>query len=274
MKPFDVIDFLVTKKPFRVVYEPNRKALKTDVQLTQKALAAYYPKDRYASHKTKSTDLVSRVYSYVKSQNIQTKLGWINKRAPKGILLDYGAGNGSFATAAQKKGWSVDVYEPSATTRKDLENRKLNRIYSLPKENTYDVITLWHVFEHLPEPEEALSAFYNALKPGGTLVLAVPNIDAWDAHHYGPFWAAYDVPRHLWHYNKESILHLSKQAGFYPVGINNMFWDAFYIALLSEKHTNSFSPWILATIKGAYSNLVGWKKKNTSALTFFLNKPK
>ena len=274
MKPFEVIDFLVSKKTFRVVYDPKRKALKTDVQLSQKELAAYYPKDSYASHKSKSTDFLSQVYLWVKNQNNKTKLRWIGRRVAKGKLLDYGAGNGSFAAAAQKRGWSVDVYEPATTTAETLAENKLNTITTLPATSTYDVITLWHVFEHLPKPEHALLTFFNALKPGGTLVLAVPNTDAWDAKHYGPFWAAYDVPRHLWHYNKESILHLTKQAGFLPIQIMNMFWDVYYIALLSEKHSNSFAPWIKAIFKGTYSNLVGWNKKNSSALTFFLQKPK
>ena len=273
MKPFQVTDFLISNESFELVYDTKRRAWKTNPQLAQEDLAAYYPKEKYASHQTKGSDFFSKSYLWVKQRNNKTKLRLLNRHLAVGSLLDYGAGNGSFALAAKQKGWAVDVFEPSANTHKQLQQMKLSQQYSLV-DSSYDVITLWHVFEHLPHPEKALAAFYAALKPGGILALAVPNTDAWDSKHYGTFWAAYDVPRHMWHYNKESIRQLALEAGFHFRELRPMFWDAFYICLLSEKNKKAKGRWVKGLIKGAYSNLLGWRNNNTSALTFLLQKPK
>lgn len=273
MKPFQVTDFLTSNETFELVYDVKKKAWKTSPQLAQKELATYYPKEKYTSHQAKGTDFFSKIYLWVKQRNNKTKLRLLKRHLAVGALLDYGAGNGSFALAAKQEGWAVDVFEPSANTHKQLQQLNLSQQHSLV-DSSYDAITLWHVFEHLPEPEKALSAFYAALKPGGILALAVPNTDAWDTQHYGAFWAAYDVPRHLWHYNKQSICLLAADTGFHLREIRPMFWDAFYICLLSEKNKKSKSHWVKGFLKGAYSNLLGWRNKNTSALTFLLQKPK
>jgi predicted SAM-dependent methyltransferase len=189
-------------------------------------------------------------------------------------MLDYGTGNGDFALAAQQQGWHADVYETSQNALDILKQRQLSVVAKPLQANHYDVITLWHVFEHINDPKEALDSFFTALKPGGVLVLAVPNADSWDAKHYKSFWAAYDVPRHRWHYNKFAITLLGRQAGFELLSTKNMYWDAFYIALLSEKYRNANAPWLKALSKGLFANLKGWGTTNASSLAFFLQKPK
>jgi SAM-dependent methyltransferase len=189
-------------------------------------------------------------------------------------MLDYGTGNGDFALAAQQLGWHVDVYETSQNALDILKQRQLSVVAQPLQANRYDVITLWHVFEHINDPKEALDSFFTALKPGGVLVLAVPNADSWDAKHYKSFWAAYDVPRHRWQYNKYAITFLGRHAGFELLSTKNMYWDAFYIALLSEKYRNAKAPWLKALCKGLFANFKGSGTTNTSSLSFFLQKPK
>ena len=273
VKPFDVVDHLVSKASFRLTFDNKRKAWKTLPELSEESLQLYYPNDTYASHIDKATDVKSLVYMWIKKRNIKKKLSWIRAFSSQGNLLDFGAGNGAFALEAKKTGWHVSVYDASTVAKTLLTQKKLDTV-NLPLTDSYDVITLWHVFEHLPNPEEQLKMFYKALAPGGVLVLALPNYESWDAKHYGAGWAAYDVPRHLWHYNKEAIAMMADEAGFNQVRIHNMFWDAFYISLLSEKYRKSTFAWFLAFFKGLYSNLLGWNKKNTSSLSFILQKPK
>lgn len=274
MKPIIVKDHLVSHETFKIVYDCDLGAWKTSPCLSESKLKAYYPKEGYLSHADKANSLKDSLYLWVKARNIQTKLAWIpiNRTHPK--LLDFGAGNGAFALAAQAKGWDVHTQEFSESASESLKKKGLKSIDVSEQKDVYGVITLWHVFEHLPNPDRQLTTFFNALTPGGILVIAVPNIDAWDAKHYGSQWAAYDVPRHLWHYNKSAIAQLAYNAGFKVLKTHNMYWDAFYISLLSEQYRQSKYPWIKAFFKGIVSNFFGWSNKNTSSLTFILQKPK
>lgn len=274
MKPISVKDHLVSKKTFHIVFDSGVGAWRTTPQPSQKELKAYYPKEGYLSHTDNAQGLKDRLYLWVKNKNIQTKLRWIAVQSNRPKILDFGAGNGAFALAAQAKGWHVCTQEFSDDVLLSLKAKGLKAVDVSQQKDAFDAITLWHVFEHLPNPKAQLATFYNALTPGGILVLALPNINAWDARHFGAQWAAYDVPRHLWHYNKTAIAQLAKDAGFHLVKTHNMFWDAFYISLLSEQYRQSKCAWIHAIIKGSLSNLLGWRKKNTSALTFILQKLK
>ena len=274
MKPLPVIDHLVSKSSFDLVLDKETTALKTTPELSEAELEHYYPKTGYASHQTRANSFKSKVYAWVKRSNIKSKLNRIRQYATKGHMLDYGAGNGDFALAAEQAGWQVVVYETSLGAIETLKQRQLFVVAKPLQENQFDVITLWHVFEHINRPEEALASFYKSLKPGGVLALAVPNTASWDAKHYKSFWAAYDVPRHRWHYNKHAISLLGRKAGFELLTTKNMYWDAFYVSLLSEQYRNAKAPWVKALYKGCFANLKGWQTTNTSSLTFFLQKPK
>ena len=274
MKPFQVKDFLVSKELFSLRYDRGLNAWQTTPELSSETLQEYYPKQDYLSHTNNAKNTKERLYLWVKKQNIKTKLRWVSVLHNKGKLLDYGAGNGAFVQAAQAKGWKTYAFDFSETAKRQLTKKGINQINEVRQNDNYDVITLWHVFEHLPNPQQQLKRFYEALLPGGILALAIPNHSSWDAKHYGLHWAAYDVPRHLWHYNKSSISALGCRAGFRVLKIRNMFWDAFYISLLSEQYKNSQVAWPKAIVKGLYSNLVGWRKRNTSAITIILQKPK
>jgi 2-polyprenyl-3-methyl-5-hydroxy-6-metoxy-1,4-benzoquinol methylase len=214
VKQLTVIDHLVSKASFDLVLDKESTALKTIPELTEPELQKYYPKTGYASHQIEANNLRSKIYARIKRMNFRTKHNWIRKYATKGHMLDYGTGNGDFAIVAQQQGWHVDVYETSQNALDILKQRQLSVVAQPLQASHYDVITLWHAFEHINIPKAALDSFFTALRPGGLLVLAVPNTDSWDAKHYNSSWAAYDVPRHRWHYNKYAITFLGRQAGF------------------------------------------------------------
>ena len=274
MKPLRIKDFLVSKETFLLKHDATINAWQTTPEILPEVLEKYYPKEAYLSHTDQAKDLKAKMFLWIKKKNIQTKLHWISKSRSKGKLLDFGAGNGAFAQAAQAKGWDVFAFEFSEKAKSLLTQKGIRQISESLQKNTFDTITLWHVFEHLPNPQQQLKRFYEAIVPVGTLVLAIPNHNSWDAKHYGSYWAAYDVPRHLWHYNRTSITRLAHEAGFNVLKTHNMYWDAFYIALLSEQYRKGSFAWSKAFFKGLYSNLVGWRKNNTSSLTFILQKLK
>ena len=274
MKPIKIKDFLVTNDIFLLKYNVAIKAWQTTPTLSSEALQKYYPTKDYLSHADKPRGFKASVYMWVKKLNIKRKLKWISKVHERGKLLDFGAGNGAFVQIAKQNGWNAFGYEFSNTAQNILTKKGIKQIVEIRPSDSYDVITLWHVFEHLPNPRQQINLFYEGLAPGGILVLAVPNHNSWDAKHYRGYWAAYDVPRHLWHYDKSSIIRLAQEAGFKILKTHNMFWDAFYIALLSEQYKKSKCTWLLGFFKGLYSNIIGWRQKNTSSLTFILQKPK
>lgn len=274
MKPLKIIDHLVSKEVFKLEYSERLQAWETTPFHDEKELLRFYPPNNYTSHVTKPKNLIEIIYVSIRSLNIKLKLGWINKYRRNKKLLDYGAGNGAFAQAAKQQGWDVSVFETSPKALKRLRDSNLKTLNPLEIKTKYDVITLWHVFEHLNFPEKALAQFSELLNTGGVLVLALPNTDSWDSNYYKSKWAAFDVPRHRWHYNKRAIKSIAVNNGFELVEIKNMYWDGFYISLLSEKHSLSSLPWLKAFFVGFYSNLKGMCSKNTSSLTFILKKAK
>ena len=149
MKRLSVIDHLVSKSSFDLVLDAETTALKTTPELTESELQKYYPKSGYASHDTNTNSIKSKIYAWIKWINMRTKLRWIHQYTTKGQLLDYGSGNGDFAQAAQKLGWDVSVFETSPNALEILKQRQLNVIAKPLQSNQHDVITLWHVFEHI-----------------------------------------------------------------------------------------------------------------------------
>ena len=223
-------------------------------------------------YKTKPKSLFDVIYGLARKRNNSLKIRQINKRKSKGNMLDYGAGVGSFADHAKRKGWSVEAFETDTDCKKTLKERKITIVDEKLCKNRYDVITMWHVLEHLQNPKKILEKLYNSLKPTGRVFIAIPNHSSWDAQHYKENWAAFDVPRHIWHYNKNSFHKLIKQTGFTIEKTSPMLIDAFYISIISEKHCKSSFPFLKGTIKGFYSNLKGMMNNNTSSLLFCLKK--
>ncbi|MCH6233859.1 class I SAM-dependent methyltransferase [Aquiflexum sp. AIY15W] len=198
----------------------------------------------------------------------------------KGLLLDIGCGTGYFLLAAKQNGWKTWGIEPNDTARKIASGKKLKVSETLDdykKSKKFDAISLYHVLEHIHDLRKSGKKIINLLKDNGTLFIAVPNIESYDAKAYGTNWAAFDVPRHLYHFNQETIRAFAEEMGLQIVGIEPQKFDSYYVSLLSENfqnaNSNKFIKMINAFVTGYKSN--NWAKKNNnnySSLLFILKK--
>jgi SAM-dependent methyltransferase len=195
----------------------------------------------------------------------------------KGSVLDYGCGTGDFLTACKKKGFLIQGIEPNELARNQARNQtqvKINSdISDLSKEHKVDIITLWHVLEHVPNPKETLEQLKTHLKPGGHIIIAVPNRDSYDAKIYKEHWAAYDVPRHLFHFNQLNIKYLGKELKLKYIKTIPQYFDAYYVSMLSEKYLKKGSSFVRGMLSGLKSN--SWASKNDgnySSLIYVLRK--
>ncbi len=210
------------------------------------AMSHYYESDDYISHSDTSKGLSNKLYRLVRHIMLRRKTDLIRKNTglEKGTLLDTGCGTGYFAGAMKKAGWLVTGIEINEKARQYAASRfglnviKPEQISSLASES-FDCITLWHVLEHFHNPFKYFSEFSRLLKPGGLCLVALPNCSSYDAKHFGQFWAAYDVPRHLWHFEPASFDHFLEKVGFRCEEITNLPFDVFYISILSEKYKGS-----------------------------------
>jgi 2-polyprenyl-3-methyl-5-hydroxy-6-metoxy-1,4-benzoquinol methylase len=172
-------------------------------------------------------------------------------------LLDIGAGTGDFLIEAKKRGWITTGIEPSDKAKSIAKQKGVvfSEGLSAIQNHSQDVITMWHVLEHVPDVEAQIKELKRILKPDGVLIVAVPNFNSYDAKHYGAYWAAYDVPRHLWHFSKTAIKKLFAAEKMDLIKIAPMKFDSFYVSLLSEKYKTGKMNFIGGFLTGLRSNL-------------------
>jgi len=241
-------------------------------------IGKYYQSGDYISHSNTSKGLVNKLYHTVRSFTLQSKKKLVEKNSINGNLLDIGAGTGAFASTMKKAGWNVTALEPDANARtnakKDfnIELQPLDDLFNLPSKS-FDVITLWHVLEHVHALHKYLHTFHDLLKENGTLVIAVPNYTSYDAGQYAANWAAYDVPRHLYHFSPESMKLLLNTHNFKLLQQKPMWFDSFYVSLLSEKYVSGKNNFIKAFSRGVASNFktIG-KPSNCSSIIYIAKK--
>ncbi len=273
-------DETVSKEYFEIWQCNNCKLRFTQDVPDEKSIGSYYQSSAYISHSNTSKGLVNKLYHTVRSFTLQSKRKLIEKSSSKkkGNLLDIGAGTGAFASTLKNRGWNVTALEPDETARanalKDfgIELQPTENLFSLqPK--TFDVITLWHVLEHVHHLHKYLDTFFSLLVDGGTLIIAVPNYTSYDAKTYAYNWAAYDVPRHLYHFSPESMQLLLNAHHFKSMQQKPMWFDSFYVSLLSEKYISGKSNFLKAFTNGAVSNLktLG-KPANCSSIIYIAKK--
>jgi 2-polyprenyl-3-methyl-5-hydroxy-6-metoxy-1,4-benzoquinol methylase len=268
-------------KEFFDIWQCNNCTLRfTQNVPDEKNIGRYYQSSAYISHSNTSQGIVNKLYHTVRSITLQSKRRLVEKSSGKktGSLLDVGAGTGAFASTLEKNGWNVTGLEPDETARTnakkgfDIELQSTENLSSLPQ-HTFDVITLWHVLEHVHKLHVYLDTFYSLLADNGTLIIAVPNYTSYDAEAYSENWAAYDVPRHLYHFSPESMGILLKAHQFKLAQQKPMWFDSFYVSLLSEKYASGKSGFLRAFAKGTLSNLnaVG-KPENCSSVIYIAKK--
>ena len=266
-------DYFHTQEEFELLYDSEYEMLITHPQ--PKDLAPYYNSDNYISHSDSKAGLLSSIYQLVKNYSLKRKLKLINSfNSSDNQLLDIGAGTGDFILEAKHNNWNVHGVEPNLNAQKKAAQKGLRLETSLTDLGTtkFDVITLWHVLEHLPNLSDQVKMITSLLKDNGTLVIAVPNFKSYDAQKYKSFWAAFDVPRHLWHFSRKSIHLLFDEYGLKVNQTKPMPFDAYYVSLLSEKYKFGKPNYLKAFYNGFVSNIKAISSKEHSSLIYVLNK--
>jgi 2-polyprenyl-3-methyl-5-hydroxy-6-metoxy-1,4-benzoquinol methylase len=272
-------DETVSNKYFEIWECANCKLRFTQDIPNEQNIGEYYKSSAYISHSNTAKGLVNKLYHAVRSFTLQSKKNLIQKSTNKqqGNLLDIGAGTGAFASTMKKNGWNVTALEPDETAR--INGKKDFDIDLLPSENlfklapnTFDVITLWHVLEHVHELHKYLDTFYSLLNDSGILIIAVPNYTSFDARIYSQTWAAYDVPRHLYHFSPQSMRTLLSKHKFNLVEQKPMWFDSFYVSLLSEKYKSGKSNLLKALINGFASNYKSLSKPGNCSSMIYISK--
>ena len=262
-------DFLVSGESFSICKVRDRDWLKTSP--IPEDLDPYYDSDEYLSHKDSARGLLATLYRWIKNFSTKRKIRLIQRYA-KGSksLLDIGAGTGDLLVAARKDGFQVAGVEPNSNARQLALKKGLHLNQQIDFDQSFQIITLWHVLEHFKEPGNQISRIKNSLKEDGTLFIAVPNYRSYDAEHYGEYWAAYDVPRHVWHFSRSAIKDLFEEHQMTIVETRPMPFDAYYISLMSEKYKHGKHRFFNALYRGWLSNMKARKSGEYSSLLYIL----
>lgn len=265
-------DYTATKETFNVSQCDNCNFLLTLPRPIDHT--PYYDSVDYISHSDTKRGIINRLYHLARNFNLKTKFKLVKKYAPGKIWLDYGSGHGAFLQFASQLGMQisgVEIHDGSRAHCQKLGYTVVAPSDYLNKHSSVDCITMWHVLEHVENLHEVFTQHHSNLTSKGTLIIAVPNPESKDAEIYQAHWAAYDVPRHLWHFKEKDIQHLAAQHNFEYVGKEPMLLDAFYISMLSEKYKNGNM--FRAIANGIISNLyAAFKSKNFSSQIYILRK--
>ena len=279
MKQYEAMkikDHSVSSESFTLVYDKERKMYHTSPKPSLEKLPSYYQSEDYISHTDGKRSLFEKLYQLVKGITLSRKQNLLKSYLPtKGSVLDIGTGTGDFPVYLKKANWNVQGIEPDPGAR-NLATKKGVTVASSLKEisGEFDIISMWHVLEHVYDLDEQLVWLKNHLEKNGFLFVAVPNFESKDAQHYGAHWAAYDVPRHLYHFSQEAIHLLFKGVGLECIATHPMVFDAYYVSLLSEKYKKGKMQILRAIINGWKSNRAAIKTGNYSSLIYVLRHTK
>jgi len=280
-KHLSCTDFTYSKQPFDIVSCASCGLLFTNPRPDENGIGVFYDNPEYVSHTDTNKGLLFRLFGIVKSYTLGQKRKLLERLSTDKTVLDYGAGSGDFSNELASNGWKVSSFEPDSNARQLIQkkNTSIELIDSLDSLNdkSKSVIALWHVLEHVHRLQETTQHFNRILTDDGKLIIAVPNHTSYDAKFYQENWAAYDVPRHLYHFNPDTIQTLMNSQGFKLVDTKPMWFDSYYVCLLSEKNSSnsgllkSLIGWGRAFIVGSTSNLkaLGDTKKCSSVTYIF-----
>ncbi|WP_027879337.1 class I SAM-dependent methyltransferase [Mesoflavibacter zeaxanthinifaciens] len=269
-------DHSVSGEMFQLKENEKYGFLETFPQPKTNQLSEYYKTEDYISHTDAKRNWFEKAYHLVRRFSLKQKLKLINGfKTETKTLLDVGCGTGDFLKTAKENNWIVSGIEPNAEARTIANQKTENAVFDIEQlnnfeSNSFDVITLWHVLEHLPDLEHQISILKKLLKPKGRLVVAVPNYKSFDANYYNQFWAAYDVPRHLWHFDQNSISKLFASIDMEIEQLKPMLFDAFYVSLLSEQYKSGRKNIFKGFYNGLRSNLNASRTREYSSLIYVL----
>jgi SAM-dependent methyltransferase len=242
-------------------------------------MGKYYDAGDYISHSDAKKGVTNRLYHLTRNLMLFRKRNIIRKATglKTGTLLDIGCGTGYFAAFMKEAGWQVTGMEVNEKARSFAKEQFNLEVISDPdlssaEKGYFDCITLWHVFEHFYDPVKYFTAVSRLLKPGGKCIIAMPNCNSFDAGHYGKFWAAWDVPRHLWHFSPDTLTIFSEKNGFVIDSVMRLPADVFYISILSERYRGTNLPFVTGIIKGLWFAILAlFSKKRCSSLIYVLD---
>ncbi|TXC85363.1 class I SAM-dependent methyltransferase [Luteibaculum oceani] len=272
-----VVDHSISKKEFTVAHCPSCNNWFTGNPPGETEIGPYYESEDYISHSDTKKGLIHSLYHKVRRYNLKLKLSLIQSHTSGKNILDYGAGTGEFLAYCKENNYIVTGIEPSDVAKTHASAKGVNclspsELQNLPPKE-YNVITLWHVLEHVHQLNTTLNHFHSKLKDDGILIIAVPNINSYDASYYKEYWAALDVPRHLYHFTKKGMSQLLKKHQFELIQTKGMIFDSFYVSLLSEKYKNTLPTplqLVRAFMIGLISNVKG--KTNHSSIIYIAKK--
>ncbi len=276
-EPLTCTDHTATKEVFHVKHCTQCSLGITSPRPLLQFASRYYESDKYISHGAKTIGTLDSIYLIIRHLTVRWKFRLVRPYLRTGALLDYGCGTGSFLEAAKKSQSRVQGVEPAPAARMKVASDipVVATLEELPPQK-FDVITLWHVLEHVYPLRETLRSLKEKLNEHGAIFIAVPNRQSPDAQHYNANWAAYDVPRHLWHFTKQSMATFLRQEGLRVVKILPMKLDAYYVGLLSERNAHPGSPGFVRMLRATWvafrSNLAARRETNYSSLIYVVQK--
>jgi len=260
-------DYTVSKENFGIWHCGSCSGRFTQNVPDGASIGKYYQSQEYISHTETREGLINRLYHSVRKITLRSKQNWVRSATglKQGKLLDIGSGTGAFLHYMKTGGWEVTGLEPDDTARQNakqlysVEALPIEQLFSLP-EQAFDAITMWHVLEHVHDLHKYLEQLRKLVKPGGAIIIAVPNYTSLDAGYYKEFWAAYDVPRHLYHFSPASMESLLAQHNIKVIKKHPMVFDGFYVSLLSEKYKTGKSRLLAGFFQGLRSYRRGLKE--------------
>ena len=268
-------DSLVSQESFAIVECQKCKLLFTNPKPNNSRLAYYYNSNQYISHNNKINNILNLFYQIVRNISKRQKIKLIKKYCNSGKLLDFGSGTGSFLKEAIKH-FEIKGIEPNTQAIQRTNSLIKGHIYEhidlLSRNDKFDVITMWHVLEHLPNLKFTINKIKERLSPKGHIFIALPNPDSYDSGYYGANWAGYDVPRHLYHFNQEAMLNFLKICGLNLIDIKPMIFDSYYVSILTERQLNNPYSFIKGLSIGYRSNQFAHANGQFSSLLYIVNK--
>lgn len=252
-------DYFLTGEEFNLKQCTSCSFIFTDPVPYQDQIFSYYDSPEYVSHEIKKSSLFDRLYALARKRNIRNKYKIVHKFKENGHILDVGCGTGELLKYFKDNRWQTSGIEPVEKARAFAREKYSLDIYEenqlkLFDPQSFDVISLWHVLEHVYDLNGRIEELKRLLKPDGVLIIAVPDIDSYDAQHYGKNWGALDVPRHLYHFSRKSISLLFENHSLQVIDTYPLKMDSYYVSLLSERFRNNKFPYLKAFMNGYKSN--------------------
>ena len=270
-------DEFLSKEDFHICECLSCGLLYTMPRPAKDKIGNYYKSEDYYSHKENKKGFIPKIYESVKKVNLRHKYKLATEGMEAGRMIDIGCGVGDFIHTAEEKCWQCTGVEPSddaksiAKTRVKADIIKSEELGNLP-DASFDIITMWHVLEHVDELKWQMAQLQRLVKPNGRIVIAVPNYKSYDGQFYKEHWAAYDVPRHLNHFNKQTLTKIFKANGLELKKTDKLIWDAYYISYMSEKYKHHKFPLMKGAYKGLVSNIKARRSGEWSSMVYVFEK--